>query len=422
MIRLLKNSSIQNILLYIFAFVPLIIFTSKFLSDLFLTIIAIYVIFSAIYDKSKIKYLSFFFIFVFYIFLNSLVQVNDLTKNFKSLALIRFPLYILFPYYINYNNINIYFVRNIRIIFYFIIFIFCFDIMYQSFFLKNIIGYPADISYQRISGFFKDELVAGAYLFFIFFIIIFLYESHKKINYFFLYFLILIYICIFISGDRTPFLMLNFFLFVYSIYNLKFLIINYKKVLHVFFTLFFIGVFFSNISDYSPIQKYKRTILEISNDLNNSKDTSEFSFKRWNYFGMTVKSYLIFLSNPIFGTSYKTYSEECKNMKYDDDFYKITMLDRDNNGCEIHPHNFYMQILSEQGIFGLLLIILLIYQLILLGKVAFSKNYKMIYSFFVLVYFFPLKPTGSIYTNFNLILLCSAISFFVFISLYKKQN
>jgi len=137
---------------------------------------------------------------------------------------------------------------------------------------------------------------------------------------------------------------------------------------------------------------------------------------------MTVKSYLIFLSNPIFGTSYKTYSEECKNMKYDDDFYKITMLDRDNNGCEIHPHNFYMQILSEQGIFGLLLIILLIYQLILLGKVAFSKNYKMIYSFFVLVYFFPLKPTGSIYTNFNLILLCSAISFFVFISLYKKQN
>ena len=57
--------------------------------------------------------------------------------------------------------------------------------------------------------FFGDEYIAGSYLFFIFAILIL---TTKKFKTLIILLLIIIYFGIFLSGDRTPFLMVNFFL------------------------------------------------------------------------------------------------------------------------------------------------------------------------------------------------------------------
>lgn len=118
-----------------------------------------------------------------------------------------------------------------------------------------------------------------------------------------------------------------------------------------------------------------------------------------------------------------TYLEKnAKNKKY---FYK-------EGGCTTHPHNFYIQVLAEQGIVGILFILslnfFLLYLLIrqLLSKI-FPKKFKLTlpYNEFVIVlllfvYFWPLIPHMSFYNNWNNIFLFIPMGYFLR-NLYNKD-
>ena len=79
------------------------------------------------------------------------------------------------------------------------------------------------------------------------------------------------------------------------------------------------------------------------------------------------------------------------------------------NGCNTHPHNTYIQLLSETGIFSFL-IVLFIFILVSVNILKFllkslTKNEEYYYGLLMLnicffINLFPFVPTGSFYNNF----------------------
>ena len=120
-----------------------------------------------------------------------------------------------------------------------------------------------------------------------------------------------------------------------------------------------------------------------------------------------------FKNNQIFGVGNKNYRiETCdeKKNKENKEYY-----------CLTHPHQIYIELLSEHGIFGTIIILSIIFYLIfrLLRQIAKSQNYLQIGTFiFIMINFIPLIPSGSFFSDFNLTLFM--INFSLMYAVNKK--
>ena len=191
------------------------------------------------------------------------------------------------------------------------------------------------------------------------------------------------------------------------------------------FIIFFSSLFYLHLKNYIKIDafnKYQNTIKDIKNDLSNEKNEgNKLGIKRWAYYGMFYKSYVILENNLFFGSSYKTYRIECKNTKYDERYYQLTN-NLEYGGCSTHPHNIYAEILSEQGVIGFILFLILILSLFKLSSFSLKTKYSnLLFKIFIFVHFFPLKPFGSFYTNFGLIMFSASIAFFLIFNQKKNE-
>ena len=73
--------------------------------------------------------------------------------------------------------------------------------------------------------------------------------------------------------------------------------------------------------------------------------------------------------------------------------------------CLTHPHQIYIELLSEHGILGTIVILSIIFYLLfrLLRQIIQSQNHLQIGAFiFILINFIPLLPSGSFFSDFNL--------------------
>ena len=122
--------------------------------------------------------------------------------------------------------------------------------------------------YQRVTSFFGYEFIAGSYLFFIFCITFFYYEKFdlKK-----LIFLSLIYLGVFFSGDRTPFISLNLLIILIIYFNIKNILNNPRSKIYFSFILFAFFSFFilneAKILNLSAFDKYKNTFRDLKDDI-----------------------------------------------------------------------------------------------------------------------------------------------------------
>ncbi len=137
------------------------------------------------------------------------------------------------------------------------------------------------------------------------------------------------------------------------------------------------------------------TETEIPKDLKNklSKNIKIYSS---NHHGHIKLAYDLFEKNKIFGVGPRGFRQYCRSIDFDP---KIGV-------CSTHPHNYFIQILSETGLFGIFFYFLALLFVLFKIKKCLTTNCSvkkkdefLILSFGIIIYFFPFLPSGNFFNN-----------------------
>ena len=214
------------------------------------------------------------------------------------------------------------------------------------------------------------------------------------------------------------------------IFLLLILIKDLRKILFcsliIFLTLSFIVSFHSK----NPYQKmFVQTFYQMYEKVNisdskliieNKKDKivpNKYYIFSKEHHGHYVVAARMFLENPFFGQGPRSFRYLCSEER----FLK-------NDGiCTTHPHNTYLQLLSETGILGFFLILMLFTIVCVNYCKIFFYNYKnnfvpnnsylTIISAFI-VYLFPISTNGNFFNNW---LNCIFSLYFIFYLFFSKE-
>ena len=415
-IKLPNDSVYISILL-----IPILAIFSIFLLEVVLLFIAARFLYKIYQDKEFYYFNNFFFkffvIFYLYFFLNYIIQIDKI-DTFSVIFYFRYILYTLAIYFFLDKKKKL-FHDFIKVVFLCVLTL-SVDALIQTSVGHNIVGLKL-VEANRSSSFFGNELILGSYIFRVLpFIFVFLFFEKdnlpKSIK---IICVILAFVTIFLSGERVS-LLLSLFLLL--IYFFLFKSENIFKIAKYFITIlliiFSVFLFFS--------KKYQhRYIFEPLNDLSNNYKVTKDLLKGYSHepkiiffsglhHNLMITSLRIFNDNKIFGSGPRSYRNECS-------IHKINRF-----SCDTHPHNYYLQLLSETGIIGLLFLIS-IYILIIkeifslyLGKKTSDDYIKLSLLAFYLAALWPIIPSGNFFNNWLSIMNFLPISFYLFVSKKNK--
>ena len=347
------NSKNEKFIFYnfpviLFSLIPFFLITGPFLSDLSISLISLIFLFYCLKKKNfshfKNKYFYFFLFFWFYLIFNTFIN----NFNFDSLKIsffyFRFGVFVIAIVALLKTDYK--FIKY----FFYCIFI-CFTILiidgfYQYFVGENIIGYKTPTSF-RVSSFFHDEMILGSYLsrlWPIFFgLSIFIFKQKDKLFLPFILIFILSEALIFLSGDRAAFFYINLSAFFVILFSKKLI----KLRLFTLFASIFVLVIISFINPVAKERVFDKTIKQVlGTETRIPGDQSIFIFSK-THTHHYITAYKMYLDNKILGVGVKNFRKFCS-----DERYEVSNL-----SCSSHPHNTYLQILSETGIIGFLFLI-----------------------------------------------------------------
>lgn len=385
--------------------IPFLLITGPFLPDLSVVCVSIIFLLYCFKKKDFSIFNNFFFkifiIFYLYLIFTSIISENIFYSLKSSITFIRFVIFTLAFYFIISLNKNV--LKHIFYCFTFCYFILIIDGHIQYFMDYNIFGWPISKNI-RVSSFFGSEYILGSYTarFFPIYVSLFI-LFHKELlksqikKYLVYFVLIFTGSLIFISGERVAFL--------YFVTSLIFLTILMKNLKFLKFSILvsFLIIILSYVLTDSKINK--RMIEKTKQQLGISKIDSSNSDKKYIFSkpldDIHKTGFNIFLDNRLFGIGVKNFRNECKK-------YQISEY-----SCNTHPHNTYIQLLAETGIFGFLFIFsLFLYFLYLtfqhLLRKVFNKdkelsNFQVGLLCAILITLFPFVPTGSFFNNWMMI-------------------
>ena len=388
------NKYIYNYFLFLFSLIPLSIVAGSAVSFINILLIDLSFIILLVYNKNfsflKNKTIKYFLILYIYLIFNSLISIDyseNFLRNFGFLRII-----ILFVAF-NYFYYQKFFFKKMFILWSLIILIIIFDVFVEYFYGRNILGYNSSGYGQRIVSFFKDEPVVGSYLYGFFFILIgFFLNQKKEYRYYTFFFIFLFLISILLTLERSTSIKaligIVFFILLYKEVNLK------SKMLFFSFILLMIFTFISNF----PIAKHRYT-----NQILNQKSV---------YFELYQSGFQVFSNNKIFGVGNKNYRIATCNQ---DKIVSASDQDKDKYICNTHPHQIYFEMLSEHGLIGTIVTLLIFYKLIFskISKTILEKNYLKIGALIYLtLVFLPIIPSGAFFGSFPLTLFAINLSLF----------
>jgi O-antigen ligase len=367
-------------------------------------ILLLSLIFFSFLKKKKIKIDSGFINIFLIIFLFLLINILQ-SRNIK-ISLSSFIGFL--SHFILMLSLYFYFIKSPQNIKKFsmaliILIIFCsLDIIFQFFFRVDIFGYKATNDHgARLSGPFGDELVAGAYLSKLLFIsLLFFFKDYKKNIIYFLSYIFIVFFAIFLTQERSALYVTLFSLIIFFIF-LNFSIKH--KVLFFTFLLFIILI--TSFFNKSFKQKYIIDSMQIfgltknkEHKLNNDISIQINNFFDSRYGAHFLTAYNIAKDHLILGSGIKTFRIICSDDKYS----KVNSSYAEQR-CNTHPHNLYLEILSEEGLVGILIFVITIFSLIYRHFINSLKgNFISVccISFF-LIFFFPLQTTGAFFSSWN---------------------
>tara|TARA_B100000963_G_C22605507_1_gene662305 strand:- start:790 stop:2067 length:1278 start_codon:yes stop_codon:yes gene_type:complete len=288
-----------------------------------------------------------------------------------------------------------------------------FDLIIQLIFGADVFGYPK--TPYKLSGPFGSEQIAGTYLqrfgIFLFFLLPFVLklENKNKLIIALSAIFMLFFFSMLIAANRMPILLFLLMFILLFIYEKKLRKFTLLFVVSFCFLFLIILNFSPQIQDYS--QYFLRMVLQMIAFLNEIL----IEGKEPNITNIYIKEfytgYITWKENFLIGGGINSFYLNCsKTISY----------------CASHPHNYYLEILSELGIVGFCLFIMIIIKICLMinFRRSLSMNFDNNLIFpFVLLFFaeiFPLKTSGSFFTTGSATFIFFIMA--IIVSLSKKHS
>ena len=426
-IKIKKVSKLDIFLMLMVSFFPLLMIISIFLADLFASIssiIIIYVLFKKKNFFCDIKRQSFFFLLFYIIILFSLIFSYSIQNSFlPSFFYFRYFLFALAIYYLFEYHI---FFR--RIFFYSLLitlsFIF-FDALLQKYFGQNMVGIIIqDDATKHVTSFFGDEKKLGSYIIRLLplFLAIIHYFNFKKIS---IYVILLSGLIIFFSSERTA-------LFLYFVFLIFYLFIVQNKVKFIFMVSLVMILFFS----FNPNLRYKYLDytfqqLGLIDAVWNKEYNNKIRYYSKEHEDLSLTAFFLFKKNYLNGIGIKNFYKVCNLYKLNNNQEQKKYFDylkrNSQIKCSTHPHNTYLQILSEIGIFGFLFVCYIFFFLLIKNiKIILKQDFTKIKASYylvnlgILMNLFPLIPSGNFFNNWLSLILFYPLGMWLYLD--KRIN
>lgn len=402
---------------------PLALVAGPFIAEI-IVLLSIIIVNYDLFKKKKFEYLNnfyfkFFLLFWLYLTFSNIFNSTNFEELLKQIFFFRFGLFVVAVTYT--INLNKNFLKDFSFYLSFVILVLIVDGYFQYFTGENLLG--LEIQNQRISSLFGEEKVLGTFLvrMTILLIGIKIFLNEKNFKYHIVFFLLTTDILIFLSGDRAPFFLLN----ISAIY----LIIMCKDLKLLRSIILFTSIIIILAISFSDNQIKDRVFTKTFEDfgLLDSKPTYTIENNRSNFImspqheNYYTVAYRIFRDKPYFGSGTSSFKYLCNEDKYKIDQYS----------CSSHPHNIYLELLSETGVVGFGFIFSLLLCLIYFSlkhlylkffyKQIIFKDYEICYLACFLINLWPLTPTGSFFNNWLSILYFLPLGFFISSKIKKNH-
>ena len=401
----------------LFSFLPISIIIGSSISLINIILFSLFFLF-IYFTKNDFKIRDFkpvllLIILNLYLIFNSLISVDPMSGIYRNFGFIRFILFFLmvnYLFFISEKNFNI---LKIWTIVFFIVLV---DIYIERFSGSNILGFSAiggDIQTRgyRVVSFFRTEPIPGAFICGLSFIILGYILNFLKLNKIFkLFGFLIVLFCligIILTGERSNGLkaLIGFLIFI--------LIIDYVKLKEKILFLLAIFIILFSIINFSDYAKY-RYIDQFYSKIKTEKEREKFLSNSL-YIKLYKSGINVFKNYPWFGVGNKNFRVETCDPKKDKLYEEYH--------CSTHPHQVYIEMLSEHGIIGTIIILSIIFYLAfrIIRKIIDSKNYIQVGCLiFLLINFMPVLPSGSFFSNFNITLFM--INFSLMYAINKETN
>ncbi len=353
--------------------------------------------------NNKILY---FFLFIYFCLILNLIFSKSFENSiFRNIFFIKYIIFSLgLIHFFSKRNYRLFFLLNFWLVY---ISVFSIDLYIQFLFEKNSIGLESPLKYHRTSGFMGDELKAGALILGVSLICSSHIIQNTKLKYVGIILLLFFLSAIFISGDRSNFIK-SFIIFSFLIFFIEKKYLKKMLPLLLIFSVF-IFLIISNFHTFKD-RYINKIFLNLSNNqFNITKSINETEYGKIYYTGIKL-----FEQNKIFGVGNKNFRLLC-NKEFKKSFLDKSNIDQERFRCNTHPHQIYIEILSEQGLLGffsmVLILIIFIYKNIFL---IFRKKNILLGCLFlsILINFIPVLPGGSFFTSFNATIFWTNFSLF----------
>ena len=282
-------------------------------------------------------------------------------------------------------------------------------------------GYKITENYGTIflTSFFNEEKKLGSYLIrFLPLILGLVYFSNlNKFKYFNLLFIIISGFIIFNSSERVALFLFFIFLF--------FFILTHKNKIIISSVLIFFLLFLFNTHQGLKYKFIDVTLMQIELlKYPNEKDQEKKKLLRYfskEHEDLSFTAFQLFKKNIFLSNGPKSFYHACEDLKKEKIVFKNS---RDNKiVCSTHPHNTYLQILSELGLVGFILFtFFFIYLLkdkknLIFKKKLTNKNYLCFYfiNLSLIISLFPLIPSGNIFNNWISLMIYYPLGYWLYI-------
>ena len=423
-----NNYIILNIL---FSLIPLSYIIGNFAINLNIFLL---IVFSLIVHNKKIfktklllidKIILCFFVFALFSAIINTIELSSSDHDYsiliKSILFFRYLLlYFILRFLVENNIINFkwFFISSLICTLFVSL-----DIFYQFTFSKDIFGLEP-LHPSKLSGPFGNELIAGGYIhkFSLFSIFVLPFIKFKKTYLsIILSIIFLIYmVAIILSGNRMPlllFLLSIFLILLFENKTRKYIPLSLIAVSSVLFVIYKNNSIVKDSFDSFIVNSSSMINIFVVENITKSSKIPE---KRIPVYYQEMKTfYGTWMMNKYIGGGIKSFRHNCPKRKI--------LSHNERTTCNTHPHNYYLEILTDIGLIGMiiscLIFILTIYNSLI--KNYFLKTRKSIniisvpFIFIFISEIFPIRTSGSFFTTSTATFIFIMIA--VIISL-SKQN